>query len=185
MPRRRLRPDEMDLWRRVTSLVSPIDRTRPGVAPEGAGVPADPEPNPQPTVPRPSPERQAPRSDAPRKAAGPARIDGRLKRGLSRGKLRPEASLDLHGMTLAQAHGTLSRFILSSHGSGLRLVLIITGKGRGGAGEPLWDQDRGALRRQVPLWLGAPPLAAVVRGVMDAHRNHGGNGALYVSLKRN
>lgn len=105
---------------------------------------------------------------------------------MQRGKLKPEARIDLHGMTLAAAHPALTNFILDGHHRGLRLLLVITGKGQGGAREddgPI-PIRRGVLRQQVPGWLTAPPLGAVVLDVRPAHQRHGGEGAYYVYLKR-
>ena len=103
---------------------------------------------------------------------------------MSRGKLRPEAKLDLHGMTLAEAGPELARFILSCHARGLRLVLVITGKGsRDGIEGPL-PVRRGALRHQVPHWLHTAPLSHAVQQVAPAHLRHGGTGAYYVYLRR-
>ena len=110
----------------------------------------------------------------------PLRMDARRHAALKRGKLAPEARIDLHGMTLAQAHGILTRFILDAAATGKRLVLVITGKGRGsGDGERI-----GALRHQVPQWLNLPPLSARVLQVTRAHVRHGGEGAYYVYLSR-
>jgi len=103
---------------------------------------------------------------------------------MRKGKLLPEARLDLHGMTLAEAHPELIRFVLNAHSAGMRLVLVITGKGK--------DRDRGgpiptrfgALRHQVPHWLALPPLGPVVLQTAEAHLRHGGSGAFYVYLKR-
>ena len=109
-------------------------------------------------------------------------MDARTHRKMTQGKLRPEARLDLHGMTLAAAQPRLMQFILSCHGNGLRLVLVITGKGRGDHG-PLPTRP-GALRHQVPHWLHSPPLSAVVQQVDAAPFRHGGEGAYYVYLRR-
>ena len=97
------------------------------------------------------------------------------------GKLSPEARLDLHGMTLEQAHTRLSSFVESSAARGLRLILVITGKGRPGSQASPIPSRTGVLRRQVPHWLGAMP---VVLQVSAANRKHGGDGALYVYLRR-
>lgn len=103
---------------------------------------------------------------------------------LRRGRLTPEARLDLHGMTLDRAHGALNAFIRSASADGLRLVLVITGKGRPEAGGELGLQRPGALRHGVPHWLSMPPLAAHVLQVAPAHARHGGGGAFYVYLRR-
>lgn len=120
-------------------------------------------------------------------AHAPVRMDHGTHRRMLRGKLKPEARIDLHGMTLANAHPALTRFILESYDAGHRLVLVITGKGRGGADDP-GDGPipirRGVLRQQVPGWLHAPPLGAVVLDIREAHQRHGGGGAYYVYLKK-
>lgn len=83
--------------------------------------------------------------------------------------------LDLHGMDQAQAHARLSDFLRHAQAEGWRAVLVITGKGALGDG---------VLRRLTPEWLASPGLRDVVAGVSEAHRRHGGQGALYVALKR-
>ena len=120
-----------------------------------------------------------------RMGAAPLAMDRKAFRKLSRGNIKPEARIDLHGMTLAQAHPALIGFVLSSHAAGRRLVLVITGKGRGGAaGTGPIPERKGILRDQVPGWLAAPPCKAVVIQVTQAHRNHGDDGAYYAYLRR-
>jgi DNA-nicking Smr family endonuclease len=111
-------------------------------------------------------------------------MDKRVHDQLRRGKSHPEARIDLHGMTVADAHSALTAFILRAHADGRRLVLVITGKGQGGdRGWPA-PENRGVLRRQVPHWLGLPPLAPVILQVVEAHQRHGGSGAFYIYLRR-
>lgn len=105
---------------------------------------------------------------------------GRMKRG----KLGVEGKIDLHGMTLAQAHPALNGFIQHAHGQGKRLVLVVTGKGKAGTGTGPIPERRGVLRYQVPHWLLSPPLGAIVMQVTPAHLKHGGDGAYYVYLRR-
>lgn len=109
-----------------------------------------------------------------------AKAFGRLKKG----KLKPEARIDLHGMTIAQAHPALNGFILESADQGKRLVLVITGKGRATENYPAHEVQRGVLRRQVPHWLSLPPLRERVLQTLPANLRHGGDGALYVYLRR-
>lgn len=117
-------------------------------------------------------------------AAHPLRMDHGTFRRMGRGKLMPEARLDLHGMTLAEAHPALIGFVLRAHSSGLRLILVITGKGkRSEEGGPI-PQRPGALRHQVPFWLHAAPLAGIVQQIAPAHQRHGGTGAYYAYLRR-
>jgi DNA-nicking Smr family endonuclease len=83
--------------------------------------------------------------------------------------------VDLHGLDQDQARATLTQFILRGWAEHRRIILVITGKGVAG---------EGVLRRRVPEWLSQPPLRAIVAGISEAHRRHGGGGALYVALKR-
>ncbi|MEM9966565.1 MAG: Smr/MutS family protein [Pseudomonadota bacterium] len=103
---------------------------------------------------------------------------------LKRGKIKPEATLDLHGMTLDRAQTVLNRFVISAHQNHKRLVLVITGKGRNrDQGGPIPERN-GVLRHQVLTWLDMPPLSSVVMQVSQAHGSHGGGGAYYVYLRR-
>ena len=108
-------------------------------------------------------------------AVGAARPPHEAQR-VARGKHAIDARLDLHGLTQAQAHAALLRFLRNAHERDARLVLVITGKGRGG--------ETGVLRRQVPQWLGLPEFRSLVVGFEDAHIAHGGEGALYVRVRR-
>ena len=125
----------------------------------------------------------APGVPASSEAPGPGGGARRAQRALARGRVAPQARLDLHGMTLDRAHPALLAFLSRAHADGLRLVLVITGKGRPEDGGVM-ERPRGVLRRQVPAWLSQPPLAALIRGIAPAHRRHGGEGALYVHLRR-
>jgi len=111
-------------------------------------------------------------------------MDRRRFEKLRRGRLEPEARLDLHGMTSARAHAALAGFVAAAFAGGLRLVLVITGKGRAGEAEALAPHRHGVLRHSVPHWLAAPPLASKVLQVAPAHLRHGGAGAYYVYLRR-
>ncbi|WP_317056441.1 Smr/MutS family protein [Roseovarius rhodophyticola] len=114
----------------------------------------------------------------------PIKMDKKTHQRLKSGKLKPEARIDLHGMTLAQAHPRLTRFILSAHGEGKRLVLVITGKGKNtDNGGPI-PVRHGILRHAVPQWLAQAPLSSLVLQITQAHNRHGGGGAYYVYLRR-
>lgn len=119
-----------------------------------------------------------------RLAHAPVRMDHGTHKKMLRGKLKPEARIDLHGMTLAQAHPALTRFILGAHEDGLRLVLVITGKGKDRDDPGPIPIRRGVLKHQVPNWLHMPPLGRVVLDIREAHIRHGGAGAYYVYLRR-
>jgi len=117
-------------------------------------------------------------------SAAPLRMDAKSFARMQRGKLLPEGRIDLHGMTLAEAHPELIGFILNAHAAGLRLVLVITGKGKQRPDHGPIPQRHGILRHQVPQWLHTPPLGPCVLQVAEAHLKHGGAGAYYVYLKR-
>ncbi len=106
-----------------------------------------------------------------------APLSKRERTKLSRGRSEIEARLDLHGMTQTRAHRALSGFLQRAHHDGLTFVLVITGKGRSGG-------ESGVLRRQVPEWLSLPEFRAFVVGFEEAHVGHGGEGALYVRIRR-
>ena len=117
---------------------------------------------------------------APPPAAPPLAPLGRRERSqLSRGRKEIDARLDLHGMTQTRAHRVLFGFLQRAHSEGLTFVLVITGKGKIGA-----ESERGVLRRQVPQWLSLPEFRSLVVGFEEAHIGHGGEGALYVRVRR-
>ncbi|MBN9005358.1 MAG: Smr/MutS family protein [Rhizobiales bacterium] len=110
----------------------------------------------------------------------PATLTRRERSQLSRGHKDIDARIDLHGMTQSRAHQALLRFLQQACGDGFTFVLVITGKGRTTGPE----SERGVLRRQVPQWLGLPEFRSLVVGFDEAHIGHGGQGALYVRLRR-
>jgi DNA-nicking Smr family endonuclease len=170
MTRRKLSDDEHALWRGVTRSIKPMrPRAEPPIAPPAPAVvslrPARPKPAAAAVMARPpGPPPLAP-------------LGRRFRQRLSRGTEAIEQRLDLHGLTQAQAHHALLRFLRESHRHGLRTVLVITGKGE-------ISGERGVLKRQVPMWLGVAEFRAYVVGFEDAGRRHGGEGALYVRLRR-
>lgn len=114
----------------------------------------------------------------------PLRMDRKTFGKMRKGKMLPEARIDLHGMTLAQAHPALMRFILNSWAMERRLVLVITGKGKPRDEDGPIPVRRGVLKHQVPHWLHSSPLREAVLQVSEAHLKHGGTGAYYVYLRR-
>lgn len=109
-----------------------------------------------------------------------AALTRRERSQLSRGRKDIDARIDLHGMTQTRAYRALLRFLQDASGDGLIFVLVITGKGRAKGA----DSERGVLRRQVPQWLALPEFRSLVVGFDEAHLGHGGEGALYVRLRR-
>jgi DNA-nicking Smr family endonuclease len=102
---------------------------------------------------------------------------------VARGSESIEARIDLHGMTQRQAHEALLAFLRRAQANGKKIALVVTGKGaRRAAHDDV--AERGVLRRQVPLWLALPEFRSFVVGFDAAHVSHGGEGALYVRVRR-
>lgn len=119
-----------------------------------------------------------------RLARAPVQMDSKAYVKLKRGKLLPEGRIDLHGMTLSQAHPALIGFILSAHAANKRLVLVITGKGKLRDDFAPMPARQGILRHQVPQWLAMAPMGPLVMQIAPAHISHGGEGAYYVYLRK-
>lgn len=188
--KRPLRPDELILWSRVAATVHPAagrhpQRTLALAAPAQTLAPAPPVKTappppgtrvkaPAPAVAKPSPQKAPP----PRRPVGPEApeaIEPGRKRRITRERDPVGPRLDLHGLTQDAARAALLSFLRRAQADGFRSALVITGKGTLGDG---------VLRRFTPEWLADPALRDVVAGVSEAHRRHGGQGALYVALKR-
>lgn len=194
-----LSAEDRALWDRVKQTATPLSsKAHRALAPDRP-TPSRSKPAPDGAPPQPvKPFRigEAARAPSPphpghdlseRIAHAPVRMKQTAHRRMLRGKMKPEARIDLHGMTLADAHPALIHFVADAHDRGLRLLLVITGKGRGSGGSA--DDGpvpirRGVLKQQVPGWLTAPPLGALVLDIREAHRKHGGAGAYYVYLRR-
>lgn len=189
---RGLTPEEQALWNKVKQRANPMhpDQPRPGQAPVfRARTPApDATPIPAFRIGENHTATALPHNLGPtisdRLARQPVQMDRKNYTKLKRGKLQPEARIDLHGMTVAQAHPVLNRFILDAYAKGRRLVLVITGKGKDKEDRGPIPVRRGVLKHQVPEWLTIPPLGQVVLQVSQAHLKHGGSGAYYVYLRR-
>ena len=104
-------------------------------------------------------------------------IEKPVVRKLARGRLPIDGRIDLHGLTQSEAHNLLFGFLARAHERGLRHVLVITGKGASRGSE-------GVLKRLVPQWLTKPEFRFLISGYEDAARSHGGEGALYIRLRR-
>jgi DNA-nicking Smr family endonuclease len=175
--RRQVSEEEAALWRSVTRTVSPLRRHRKDGAP--AAKHAEPKHKP---LPRPLPlphlvaitQKPVPKPKEPALAL----LDRRSKQKLARGREAIDARIDLHGRTQAEAHAALLRFLRRAQANGAKTVLVITGKGGGAEG------GRGVLKRQVPMWLSLPEFRTLVVGFGDAAVGHGGEGALYVRVRR-
>ena len=164
------------VWAEVAKTTKPLPGRKALELPENHAKPA-PEPAPQ------HPMAVALAVPAPRVRSMPplAGVEKRMVREVSRGHRAIDARIDLHGMRQAEAHAALNGFIHRAHTSGAKLVLVITGKGGGFDSQ---GEERGVLRRMVPHWLADPVLRRLVIGFDNAARGHGGEGALYVRIRR-
>jgi DNA-nicking Smr family endonuclease len=173
---RRLSSEDIAIWDGVTRSVLPLRKRKPPVV--AVAVPETPPKPPRPAkavavalavpVTRPIPKIAPPA----------AALDRKTRQKIARGRDSIDARLDLHGHTQVEAHDVLLRFLRRTQAKGGRVVLVITGKGGRG------DSDRGVLKRAVPLWLALPEFRTMVIGFDVAAASHGGEGALYVRLRK-
>lgn len=183
-PKDRLRPADVSLWQRMTR---DVDR-RDGADYVAFDVEAEVENVPDmPLLPEVRPVLA--RAGAPDFVEkGPGGVDGHVEARLRKGQIRPEATLDLHGMGQIEAYGALVDFVQGAVARGLRCILVITGKGRGGllSGDIDWfAPKRGVLKQRVPEWLSERKMQGYVARFMEATPKDGGGGALYVYLRKN
>lgn len=184
MTRRKISPEELELWQHVAKSVRPIKRPRKKpvaeAAPETKSAPAPPgkmkkpkaAPPPQPAAPAPPPAK--PHHLTHGLSHG---IDRRQAERFRKGKLEIEGKIDLHGRTQQAAHDDLLAFLRRARDYGKRCVLVVTGKG-------MTTSKTGILRQAVPRWLNEPGFRPLVLAFDYAEPHHGGEGALYVLLKR-
>jgi DNA-nicking Smr family endonuclease len=176
--RRNLSEEERALWEGVARQVEPLQKKNRIAQHATSLVSETPKAKPA-ASPRPLPAVNLSKPAEP--AAPPLMPLGRRERArLSRGRSGIDARLDLHGMTQLRAHRALIGFLQRAHREGLTFVLIITGKGNADS----MESERGVLRRQVPQWLSMPEFRSLVVGFEEAHVGHGGEGALYVRVRR-
>lgn len=178
--RRRLTNEEDHLWSTVARSIEPLRHRRKAVRATNSEAAHTPKKK---SAPHAALAHHRPASPPPpvRPASiPPPTIARREKQALARGRSTIDGRLDLHGMTQSEAHASLLRFLHRAQTDGAKFVLVITGKGA-----PLATQGgRGILRRQVPLWLSLPEFRACVLGFDVADAGHGGDGALFVRLRR-
>jgi DNA-nicking Smr family endonuclease len=183
--RRELSDEERDLWTGVARSVTPLHRRgRTAARSEGSAKPIE-----KTQAPKPSRldrlRALVPQLPEPAKPPAPALapLGRRLKQRVARGRDPIDARIDLHGHTQKQAHTALFRFLQRAQADGARIALVVTGKG-GGRGDRDLGGERGVLKRQVPMWLALPEFRPFIVGFEEAHVGHGGEGALYVRLRR-
>lgn len=164
------------LWEEVSRSVTPLKKRAKAHPPVVTGKIGAPEPDqpPRKTVRRIElPAYQAQVHQPATKTV--KQIDDKTARRLGKARLDIDGRIDLHGMTERVAHARLLRFLDRARHQDWKIILVITGKG---------SVSGGILRQAVPRWLHEPTFAAMVSGYRPAHRNHGGEGALYVRMRR-
>lgn len=193
MPRRKLKSDEVELWQQIAKSATPLK------LPKNVNSVAKPQSKIAEVK---NDQFQLNRFEIGEKAtqksvqndlkpsistaldSAPVQMDYKSFKKMKRGKSTPEATFDLHGMTVAQAHSALIHFLMTSYTRNMRLVLVITGKGKFQKDTGPIPRQVGILRHQVPQWLRMPPLRDKVLQVTEAHGKHGGSGAYYVYLRK-
>ena len=176
--RRRLTEDEHKLWSGITRSVAPLKRRRVPQL-QRPHDPVRPQVARPPLPARPRPEVPPSRHPAPKALPALGALERRQKQRLGRGSEPIDGRIDLHGRTQSEAHAALLGFLRRAQAEGARFVLVITGKGGG-----IVAGERGILKRQVPHWLRLPEFRIYVVAAEAAHPAHGGEGALYLRIRR-
>lgn len=185
---RGLTPEEASAWDKVAATVKPIHPVQKARAAAVPAKSARAERKPPVAAPAPRPASRPVKAPAtPVPAPAPARADAGLdshwERRFKAGAIEPDFTLDLHGHTLDSAHDRLDHGLTQAKAMGARVVLLIAGKLR-----PVEAADRGerrgAIRAKLLDWLAAGPHGSDIGAIRKAHRRHGGEGALYLVLKR-
>lgn len=170
--------DELRLWQQAMRDTTPLDGRLSAAIDLARPAPATGQPPPTRATPPPEPARPVVPALPPQPPSQPPPhgIDRRTLQRLKRGLVTIDARLDLHGMTQEEAHRHLTLFLAHHQRQGARCLLVITGIGERTTG--------GTLRRMTPRWLAEPGNAARVIAYSPAQKRHGGEGALYVLLRR-
>jgi DNA-nicking Smr family endonuclease len=190
--RRHLTDEERALWTGFARSIKPLDHAQEppaleAAAPAGGGetAPVAAKSAAKSAAAELAAAKPAARDELPRAEKSPplAPLGRRLRRRVARGREPIDDRIDLHGHTQTKAHAALLRFLRGAQADGAKVVLVVTGKGTG-RGDRDAAAERGVLKRQVPMWLAQAEFRPFVLGFEDAHIGHGGEGALYVRLRR-
>lgn len=186
---RRLRAEEVELWSRVVETVSPLHSRSQALQPETPPhASAPPLPARRDAGPRRAAKPLAAAPDLPTHRPHAESLDAGWDRRLSSGRIRPDLVIDLHGLRREEARHILYERVRDAEFRGARVILVITGKGHMPGPSPADLMEgrptRGAIRADLPRWLGEPGLTDRIAAVRRAHPRHGGAGAAYLILKR-
>lgn len=181
---RKLTPQEAEVWAQIARTVTPLEKSHlppPTTEEKEMSAPAPPAARkPKGRIPPPLPVQAAPSKSA---SAPSDHLDGSWEKRFARGTLAPDFTLDLHGATLEGAYTRLMHGLTQAKAMGARVVLVVTGRPR-----PVDAMDRGqmrgAIRAKIGDWLAASEHAADIVAVRGAHRRHGGQGAIYLVLRK-
>ncbi|QIG48214.1 DNA mismatch repair protein MutS [Nordella sp. HKS 07] len=182
-------PPDYALWEDVARTVKPLHKAKkkppakadiPALGVKAKATPAEP----QKAIARPPVSRHEPPP-----ITG---LDRRQERRMTRGQVEIEARIDLHGTGIERSHDRLLHFLIDSRARGLRLVLVITGKGASpfarhtlhGSDHYHAPERQGRLRRLAPEWFHETRFREHIAGFQPAHPRHGGGGAFYVKLRK-
>ena len=179
---RGLSEDEAAAWEKLAATVTPFEPRRPArqaVAPvarkAGSGHDA--------ARPAPGPSASQSNRPVPQPSPAPGTLDSHRDRRLRKGEVSPDFTLDLHGHGLDAAYRRLMDGVRQARMMDARTILLVTGKPR-----PVDPADRGtrrgAIRAKVLDWLAASEHSSAIAAIRTAHRRHGGDGALYLVLRR-
>lgn len=199
-----LSEEDLDLWQRLAQMIEPIRNAKPRVPRTAAATletdtaakscdapggqrqsegPALPPRRRRPVAPTETPPLQQPAAPPPL-----APFERKRARRIAAGRIDIEARLDLHGARLDEAYVQFRAFLHRAAAKGCSTVLVVTGKGGSRAARAddygYAPPERGVLRRNVPLWLEQPELRDLVASYTTAAIQHGGDGALYIHLRR-
>ncbi len=180
----KLSEEDREVWSRVARSTVPLHEAYDYV-PDTIIEPISPPPRPMKASNYAS-ERRAETFKPSNSAEGLStpQMDRKNFERLKRGKLKPDAHLDLHGMTAAEAQLETLHFLQHCYGSGKRLALVITGKGKKAQDDGIMPVREGVLKSSLPEWLKHPSLRPLVLDTVPAHARHGGGGAFYIYLRR-
>lgn len=176
------------LWAAYARQVEKLEHDQADIIRQPKARPGSSAKNKSPETPPASKEKTESRHIQQKDNESLPQLDRRTEQRLRQGKMPIDYTLDLHGMTQDQAHRALKAAIEQSYAAGHRTLLVITGKGAP-RGLP-FDFDaapgssKGVLKQKVPVWLGSPPLKSMILRFVTARPDHGGEGALYVYLRK-
>ena len=184
---RGLSREEAAAWEKLAATVTPLAPRAVTNAVRAAAMAeaSAPPPRPPAKLAKPASPRRSPVKlpEPPKPEPLDGGLDSHWERRMKGGGVQPDFTLDLHGHTLDSAHGRLDSGLAQARAMGARVVLLIAGKPRPVAAADRAER-RGAIRAKLLDWLAAGPHAGAIAAIRPAHRRHGGEGAVYLILRK-